>query len=56
MPVIINEFEVVMEPSPPPPAQPAPMQPQSEATPVRPESIIRIQQRHQARIKRVWAD
>jgi hypothetical protein len=56
MSVVINEFEVVMEPPSRPPAQAPLTQQQPEVPPPRPEDVIRIQQRQQARMKRVWAD
>ncbi|HNU03282.1 MAG TPA: hypothetical protein PKL67_03945 [Anaerolineae bacterium] len=54
MPVIINETEIVVEP---PPA-PAPSAPQPSPTGARltPEEVIRVVQRQQERLARVWAD
>lgn len=54
MSIIINEFEVVPEaPPPPPPNQSAP---QAPLTPLNPEEILRIVERHEARLMRIWAD
>lgn len=54
MPVIINETEIVVEPPPAPePSAPAPAPSSARLTP---EEIIRVIQRKQERIARVWAD
>jgi hypothetical protein len=54
MPVIINETEIVVE-SPPPaaPSMPTPAPPSTRLTP---EEVLRVVQRQQERIARVWAD
>lgn len=57
MSVIIDEFELVIEPPPSPPPQQATTSAAPEKKrPLKPEEIIRIQQRHRARLLRVWAD
>ena len=54
MSIIINEFEVVPETDPPPtPERPVPL---TSPAPLRPEEVMRIQERQAARLKRVWAD
>ncbi len=63
MPVIINETEIVVEPPPapapvePPPA-PAPSAPPPSPAGARltPEEVLRVMQRQQERMARLWAD
>ncbi len=55
MPVIINETEIVVEPQrAPEPATPAASPP--GAARLTPEEVIRVLQRQQERMARVWAD
>jgi hypothetical protein len=54
MPVIINETEIVVEP-PQAPAPSAPP-PSPAGTRLTPEEVIRVVQRQQERMARVWAD
>lgn len=54
MPVIINETEIVVEPpSAPPQSPPAVASPSARLTP---EEIVRVVQRQQERVARLWAD
>ena len=54
MPVIINETEIVVEPpAAPEPSMPAPAPSSARLTP---EEIMRVIQRQQERLARVWAD
>jgi hypothetical protein len=54
MPVIINETEIVVEPpAAPEQATPAAAEPGARLTP---EEVIRVIQRQQERLARVWAD
>ncbi len=54
MPVIINETEIVVEQAP----APAPNAPPPQAAGGRPtpEEVLRVVQRQQERMARVWAD
>jgi hypothetical protein len=54
MPVIINETEIVVEA----PAAPTPSAPQPSPASARltPEEVVRVIQRQQERLARVWAD
>lgn len=55
MPIIINEFEIQLEPPAPPPPAPA-AEPAAETTPTPgPEEIARVLERHRARLERVRA-
>jgi len=54
MPVIINETEIVVEPPPPAaPSMPTPAPPSARLTP---EEVLRVVQRQQERMTRVYAD
>ena len=53
MPIIINEFEIVPAPAPKTEASPPPGTP---PRPLLPEDIERIEERHQRRLVRLWAD
>jgi len=54
MPVIINETEIVVEPPPASaPTMPLAAPPSTRLTPV---EVLRVVQRQQERIARVWAD
>jgi hypothetical protein len=53
MPIIINEFEIVPAPAPKSEASPPPETP---TRPLLPEDIQRIEERHQLRMERLWAD
>lgn len=59
MPVVINEFEIILEPpeAPEQPEGPAP-QPEEASPPqvLRPEDVARVYQHHLQRMARVWAD
>ncbi len=57
MSIVINDFEVVVEQ---PPEQ-SPTQDRASdlpelLPPLRPEEVVRIQIRHELRLKRLWAD
>jgi hypothetical protein len=59
MSVVINEFEIVTEPSPASEETEGPgPQPEETAPPevLRPEDVVRICQHHRRRMARVWAD
>ena len=54
MPVIINETEIVVEPPvAPTTSAPPPASPSARLTP---EEVVRVVQRQQERVARVWAD
>ena len=54
MPVIINETEIVAQAPPEPaPSMPAAVQPSARLTP---DEVLRVVQRQQERIARIWAD
>lgn len=55
MPVIINETEIVVEPSQPA-AGPSTPPPAPSSLRLTPEEIMRVIQRQQERLARVWAD
>lgn len=56
MPIIVNDFEIIVEPQPP--KEQAQDQPAAheEAQVLRPEEIVRIMQVHEERLERVRAD
>jgi hypothetical protein len=55
MPIIINEFEIVTEPSLEP-AGPETAGPPEAPPPLHPEDIVRIERRHRERMNRIRAD
>ena len=55
MSIIINEFEIVTETPPAPPAQAQQPQPVQSPPALRPEDIERIQRRYQQRMARLRA-
>jgi hypothetical protein len=56
MPIIINEFEIIPEPAPPPDHRPERRQPGEQEPRLTPEEVVRIVNRHQERLQRLWAD
>lgn len=57
MPIVINDFEVVVEP--PPSRQPTPAAQESrpvQAQPLRPTEIVTVMEVHEERLRRVRAD
>lgn len=54
MAVVINDFQIITEP-PPPPVQPGrePLKPESIR--LRPEDVMRIYRHERSRVERVWA-
>jgi hypothetical protein len=58
MAIVINEFEVMVEPPPAPQPDSAAQQgsPTRQAQPMRPDEIVTVMQVHEERLKRVRAN
>lgn len=57
MPIVINDFEIVVEPpEPTQPRAPEAGPPKEEPQGLRPDEIVRVMQVHEERMKRVCAD
>ena len=57
MPIIVNDFDMVLEPQPAPQSGQEPVSPSPSSAPaVRPEDMVRVQIHHCERLNRVWAD
>jgi hypothetical protein len=55
MPIVINEFEIMVEERETPKREETPAPSESQAA-MRPEDVVRVMQRHKRRIERVCAD
>jgi hypothetical protein len=56
MPIVINEFEIMVEPQLPQSAGRAPEPSVEQAQPLRPDEIVAVMQVYEERLQRVSAD